>query len=56
MLHYVALVSFPLQKYVHMQWYNYHEINNYEALEREIGDIPSTGPYEVERMLGGKQC
>jgi hypothetical protein len=30
-LHYVALVSVPLQKYVHLQWYNYHEIKKYQA-------------------------
>jgi hypothetical protein len=54
MLHYVALVSVPLQKSVHLQWYNYHEIKKYEAVEREIGDFPSTGPYEAERMLGEK--
>jgi hypothetical protein len=33
---------------------NNNNNKNDEAVEREIGDFPSTGPYEAERMLGGK--
>jgi hypothetical protein len=54
MLHYVALLSVPLQKSVVLQWCNYHEITKYEAVVREPGDFPSTDSYEAERMLGGK--